>query len=97
MSQSVKSEEARRKAEQRFTRLKQRDDEARKAYEELERVQQAEASKTAKLRALRLAKEEADTQAAARAAAEKAASVAASTARKAAARRAKDTKEKSPA
>jgi hypothetical protein len=85
-------EEARQRAEERFTRLKQRDEDARKAYEELDRIQQAESAKTARLRALRLAKEAADTEAANRAAAAKAASAQATAERKAATRRAKPVK-----
>jgi hypothetical protein len=85
-------EEARQRAEERFSRLKQRDEDARKAYEELERVQQAEAAKTERLRALRLAKEAADAEAASRAAAAKAAAAQAAAERKVAARRAKPAK-----
>jgi len=88
----LKPEEARQRAEERFTRTKQRDEDARKAYEELDRVQQAEASKTSRLRALRLAKEAADVEAANRAAEAKAASAQAAAERKAATRRAKAAK-----
>jgi hypothetical protein len=64
-SPSLRPEEARRRAEERFTRLKQRDEEARTAYAEREKLQQAEAAKTERLRALRLAKEADDAKTAA--------------------------------
>jgi hypothetical protein len=85
-------EEARQRAEERFARLKQRDDDARKAYEELERSQQAEAAKTARLRALRLAKEAADIEAANRAAVARAAAAQSAAQRRAAGRRRKAQK-----
>ena len=72
-SPALSPEEARRKAEDRFKRAKQRDVEAQSAYADLAKVQQAEAAKTDRLRALRLAKEAADAETAAQAAAEKAA------------------------
>lgn len=85
-SPSLRPEDARRRAEERFARLKQRGEEARTAYADLEKLQQAEAAKTERLRALRLAKEAADTAAATRAAAAKAAASRAAAERKAAAR-----------
>jgi hypothetical protein len=86
-------EEARRKAEDRFKRAKQRDAEAQTAYEELAKQQKAEAAKTDRLKALRLAKEAADAEIATRAAAEKAA--AGEAARKRKAERAAPAKPKS--
>jgi hypothetical protein len=65
-------EEARRRAEARFAKTKQRDQDAQTAYEELAKHQRAEAAKTERLRALRLAKEAAEAEVAARAAAAKA-------------------------
>lgn len=65
-SPALNSEEARRKAEDRFRKAKQREGEAQTAYEELTRRQAAEAAKTERLRALRLAKEAADAEAARR-------------------------------
>ncbi len=65
-------EEARRKAEDRFRRAKQRESEAQTAYEELTRRRQTENAKTEHLRALRLAKEAADAEAAQQAAEAKA-------------------------
>ncbi|MCW5771918.1 MAG: hypothetical protein KIT16_09805 [Rhodospirillaceae bacterium] len=91
-SDRPRTEEARRRAEDRFTKLQHREDEARKAFEDLAKVQQAEALKTARLRELRLAKEAADQAAASRAAAEKAAAAEAAQARKMALRRAKTVK-----
>ena len=71
-SPALTPEEARRKAEGRFQRAKQRDTDAQTAHEERAKLQQAEVAKTDRLRALRLAKEAADTAAAQRAAEEKA-------------------------
>jgi hypothetical protein len=62
----ARAEEARRKAQEQFAKVKQRDAEALK---EREKIQAADAAKTARLRALRLAKEAADEAAAAQAAA----------------------------
>ena len=71
-SPALTPEEARRKAEGRFQRAKQRDTDAQTAHEERAKLQQAEVAKTDRLRALRLAKEAADTAASQRAAEEKA-------------------------
>lgn len=71
-SPALTPEEARRKAEGRFQRAKQRDTDAQTAHEERAKIQQAEVAKTERLRALRLAKEAADAQAAQRASEEKA-------------------------
>ena len=71
-SREIRDEAARRKAQDQFAKVKQRDAEALK---DREKVQAAEAAKTAQLRALRLAKEASDREAAAKAAAEKAAVV----------------------
>ena len=71
-SPALSSEEARRKAEDRFRKAKQRDTEAQTAYEERAKFQQAEVAKTERLRALRLAKEAADAETAQRAAEAKA-------------------------
>jgi hypothetical protein len=76
-SPSLSPEEARHRADQRFAKSKQRDEDARTAHAERNKIQQAEADKTARLRALRLAKEAADVEAASRAAAAKAAEPAA--------------------
>jgi hypothetical protein len=65
-------EAARQKAEERLKRARQRDSEAQSAYEEQAKLKQAEAAKTERLRALRLAKEAADAGLARRAAEEKA-------------------------
>jgi hypothetical protein len=83
---SLPPEGARRRAEERFARVKQRDEEARTAYAEREKLQQAENAKTDRLRALRLAKEAADADAAGRAAAAKTAAAQAAAERKASAR-----------
>lgn len=83
-SPALSPEEARRKAEDRFKRAKQRDVEAQSAYEEQAKLQQAEVAKTERLRALRLAKEAADAEAARRAAELKAAALDAGRKRKAA-------------
>jgi hypothetical protein len=72
-SPALSPEEARRKAEDRFKRGKQRESDAQTAHEERAKLQRAEDDKTQRLRALRLAKEAADAEAAQRAAAEKAA------------------------
>jgi len=64
---ALNSEEARRKAEDRFRKAKQRESDAETAYEELAKQKKAEATKTNRLRALRLAKEAADAEAARRA------------------------------
>jgi hypothetical protein len=61
---AAKRETARRNAMDHFAAAERRDNEVRK---EIERQQAADAAKTAKLRALRLAKEEADRIAAANA------------------------------
>lgn len=61
-SPALNPEEARRKAEDRFRKAKQREGEAQSAYEELAKLQKAEAAKTDRLRALRLAKEAADAE-----------------------------------
>jgi hypothetical protein len=74
-SPALNSEEARRKAEDRFRKAKQREGEAQTAYEELAKHQKAEAAKTGRLRALRLAKEAADAEEARRAAEAKALAV----------------------
>lgn len=73
-SREVRDEAARRKAQDQFAKVKQRDAEALK---DREKVQAAEAAKTARLRALRLAKEAIDKEAADKEAAEKAATAAA--------------------
>lgn len=67
-SPELSPEEVRRRAEERFSRLKERDEEARAAHAERAKLQQAEAAKVERLRALRLAKEAADADAVARAA-----------------------------
>ncbi len=67
-SQALSSEEARRKAEDRFRKAKQRETEAQTAQEELARRRLTETAKTEHLRALRLAKEAADADAARQAA-----------------------------
>jgi hypothetical protein len=59
---SLASEEARRKAEERFRRAKQREGEAQTVYDELAKRQRAELAKTERLRALRLAKEAANAE-----------------------------------
>lgn len=74
-SPALNSEEARRKAEDRFRKAKQREGEAQTAYEELAKHQKAEAAKTDRLRALRLAKEAADAEEARRQAEAKALAV----------------------
>jgi hypothetical protein len=73
-SREVRDEAARRKAQDQFAKVKQRDAEALK---DREKVQAAEAAKTARLRALRLAKEAIDKEAADKEASEKAAAAAA--------------------
>jgi hypothetical protein len=83
-SSALTSEEARRRAEDRFRRAKLRDTEAQTAYEERAKMQQAEAAKTERLRALRLAKEAADAELAQRAAESKALDADAARKRKAA-------------
>lgn len=67
-SPAISSEEARRKAEDRFRKAKQRETEAQTAQEELTRRRLTETAKTEHLRALRLAKEAADADAARQAA-----------------------------
>lgn len=59
-SRRSRDEEARRKAQEHFDKIKRRDAEAVK---ERERLQQADAEKTDRLRALRLAKEAAEKEA----------------------------------
>lgn len=71
-SPPLSPEAARRRAEERFKRSKQRDSEAQSAYEEQAKLKHAEAVKTERLRGLRLAKEAADAEHARRAAEEKA-------------------------
>ncbi len=61
-SRRLRDEEARRKAQEHFDKVKHHDAEIVK---EREKLQQADAEKTARLRALRLAKEAADKAAAA--------------------------------
>lgn len=61
-SPALNSEEARRKAEDRFRKAKLRESEAQTAYEERSKLQLAEVAKTGRLRALRLAKEAADAE-----------------------------------
>jgi hypothetical protein len=73
-SREVRDEAARRKAQDQFAKVKQRDAEALK---DREKVHAAEAAKTARLRALRLAKEAIDKEAADKEATEKAAVAAA--------------------
>ncbi len=85
-SSGTRPEDARRRAEERFQKIKRREDDVKKALTHLDKMQKAEAEKTARLRALRLAKEAADKQAADIKAAEKAALIEAKAA-KAAARR----------
>lgn len=60
-SRRLRDEEARRKAQEHFDKVKRHDAEIVK---EREKLQQADAEKTARLRALRLAKEAADKAAA---------------------------------
>jgi hypothetical protein len=67
---NVRRDEARRRAEEKLSKTKQRESEA---VRQKEQAATAVANKTARLRALRLAKEAADKETAARAAAEKAA------------------------
>jgi hypothetical protein len=83
-SPSANPEEARRRAEDRFRKAKQREGEAQSAYEELAKLQKAEAIKTDRLRALRLAKEAADAENARREAEAKALAAGESRQRKAA-------------
>ncbi len=83
-SERSRTEDARRRAQEQFAKTKQRNADTLK---DRERVRQATAAKTARLRALRLAKEAADKEALARDAAEKATSAKDATALKAAARR----------
>jgi hypothetical protein len=73
-SREIRDEAARRKAQDQFAKVKQRDAEALK---DREKVEAAEAAKTARLRALRLAKEAVDKEVADKEAAEKAAAAAA--------------------
>jgi len=65
-SRDARSEEARRKAQEKFAKVQQREAETLK---EKQQVFAAIAAKTARLRALRLAKERTDKEAAERAAA----------------------------
>lgn len=67
-SPALSSEDARRKAEDRFRKAKQRESEAQTAQEELARRKLTETAKTEHLRSLRLAKEAADADAARQAA-----------------------------
>lgn len=76
-SPALSPDEVRRRAEVRFAKTKQRDQDARTAHAERNKIQQAEADKTARLRALRLAKAAADAEAATHAATAKAAATAA--------------------
>ncbi len=55
-----RAETARRSAEQRFRKDTQRTDQVRNALDDLDKQQQADAAKTERLRALRLAKEAAE-------------------------------------
>lgn len=59
-----RSRDVRHRAEERFARSKQRSEQAREAWIELDKQRAAEAVNTARLRALRLAKEAADRKAA---------------------------------
>lgn len=70
-------EDARRRAEERFAKNKERHDSAREAWNDLEKLRVAAAAKTERLRALRLAKEAADKAASDRAVAKKAPTAAA--------------------
>ncbi len=63
---ALTSEEARRKADDRFRKVRQRESDAQTAYDELAKAQKAEAAKTDRLRTLRLAKEAADAETARR-------------------------------
>ncbi len=64
-SRRLRPEEARRRAEERFVKIKQQEQDAVHARNDLEKLRQVEAAKIARLRALRLAKEAADKAAAA--------------------------------
>lgn len=70
-SSRERAEGARRSAEVRLNKSRQREEEARQALNDLEKTRRAEADKTARLRGLRLAKEASDKKAAIRIAAEK--------------------------
>ena len=63
-SSKILAEGARARAEARFQVTEQRKTEADKAMQDLREAKAAEAAKTTRLRALRLAKEESDRQAA---------------------------------
>lgn len=93
-SPALSSEEARRKAEDRFRKAKQREGDAQSAYDELAKHQKAEAAKTDRLRALRLAKEAADAEDARRQAEAKALAVEEARRRKASREPAAKTKER---
>ncbi len=67
-SSRERAEGARRSAEARLAKTRQREEEARQAQNELEKTRRAEADKTARLRNLRLAKEAGDRKAAIQAA-----------------------------
>ena len=77
---SSKDSEARRRAEEKFVKARQREDDVMNSQRQL---QQAEAAKLVRLRALRMAKEAAEKQAAETAAAEAAAAGAPAKARRA--------------
>ena len=77
---SSKDSEARRRAEEKFVKARQREDDVMNSQRQL---QQAEAAKLVRLRALRLAKEAAEKQAAETAAAEASAAGAPAKARRA--------------
>ena len=64
-TKGLTAEQAKLRAERNFAKVEQRRQEAESAMEAVRAEQQAVAEKTARLRALRLAKEAADTQAAA--------------------------------
>lgn len=66
-SRRLRPEEARRRAEERFVKIKQQEQDAVHARNDLEKQRQVEAAKIARLRALRLAKEAADRATAAHA------------------------------
>lgn len=64
-SKGLTAEEAKLRAERNFAKIEQRRQEAESAMESVRAEQRAVAEKTARLRALRLAKEAADAKAAA--------------------------------
>ncbi|WP_186419750.1 hypothetical protein [Bosea sp. CS1GBMeth4] len=67
-TKGLTAEQAKLRAERNFAKVEQRRQEAESALEAVRAEQQAVAEKTARLRALRLAKEAADAEAAAEAA-----------------------------